>query len=193
MRKIKVYLIILISIILFPYINVSAANSRCSVTQIEQYRSQLTNVNMAYEIMPEGTKVHNEMLASDIDVSNKAKVTIENLPEEFYIIFNNITDENLLFPPLVQGGTMYLSGGVYTLEISHEECPEPIKKFEVLVPFYNKDSKDVWFDGTYEQKNKQISEKEKSKTNIRLVIIIIILSIIIVALIIFLFRKRQLK
>lgn len=192
MKKHRLMLLAIAFMCLVPFTGVKAI-STCSPEDIKKIREQLSSFDIVYEVVPKNTKAYNRMLSEEIDVSNMIKISFSNLPENFSVSIDNIDGNAPLDLPTNSEGTFYSSGGIYNIRIGHPACLEAIKSFDIMIPLYNSSNKDVWFDGTYEQKtNNTLSNIKKNVSSI-LIVIMAVLLIIIVGFIIFVFRKKRVQ
>jgi len=194
MKKIKLVLFTIIC--MFSYLVVDA-EGLCKPSREKELREQVAKFSINYEIAPKGTFIEEHISPGETikkDYSYKIKITPESLPDNFYAM---ITSDGVLYGILSGTTPIYVDkGGVYNIQIYNYECgPDFIKKFDLMIPIYNKDNKKegTWFDGTYEQKGKKDDSSQKSKLKLGLIITIIILLIIIIGTAFFLYKKRRPK
>lgn len=193
MKKIN-YILITFFAIIIPFLTVNASDD-CESSRILEMQKALTNFSFSYEFVPEGTIIKGPApYISDYDASNKIKVTMNGLPNNYYVIFES--DGELQFQ--VEGNSeSYIDGGVYNVRIRNYECGlQDIKKYEVFIPIYNdktKKKEDTWHDGTYELKKDPEKDSNKTKINTVLIVVIVVLIVSIGVAFWFMFRKRKLQ
>lgn len=193
MKNIKRFLVsIFIIMACFTNIqNIYAKDNSCKTADIIFKRSELKNVSLNYEFMPAGSSAI--ILVDPIDVSNKIKVSIENLPDNFYAVLSTNYGKNNN-SILEKNKYAFVNGGVYTIDIYNFDCPlDNLKSFEVKIPIYNNDNKNTWFDGTYEQKSPSKNPSKNDKVSITLVVILVLLVLIVGIIGLIIYRKRKLK
>lgn len=183
MKKCLLALVLLFTAI--PTAN--AADKSCSAEKIEEYRKALSNVTLDYSVMPKGSTYEHPVTFETSDVSEKIKIQIQNMTDDFYATIS--AGE---YSEYVDNNVTILDSGVYKMEFYSYECgADPIKSFQILLPFYNSENKDnVWFDGTYTQTASSLKPK-KSTFSMRLLIVLILLILIIVSFITTLIIKRR--
>ena len=168
------------------------ANARnCFSSELADYRTRLTDVsyNLTY------TDYYVDMNGDFLE--GYFKIELENLPEGYYAA---VSDRDGVQYSTFENG-MHLNGGVYELEIYNNACDNAIKTYEIKIPHYKQfcelegkcDKEEIWFDGTYENKVENHTDKKGNKISMKLVIVLVSLFIILVAsiIVIFVVRRRQ--
>lgn len=172
--------LLLLIITSFIFIANSYAQN-CSNEVINDLRN---NVNIDYNI-EYAEKI--EGMAGFKGYENVLKITAPD--SEYYFDLVDSEDRSIL---INNGYYAVSNGGIYTLNVYHNNCGmDIIKTTTIKVPYYNKDNKNIWDDGSIVKTN--IEDKKESK-NTNIIILLVITSIsIIVGGIIFLrvVRKRS--
>ncbi len=181
----KILFTLILSLIMVPNI---FAMEECSQEKINNLREELQNISIDYEIMSEGSTFTNRITGEEIDVSNKVKLTLSNVPDDTYL---SITSKgNYVVAPF----NMYafLDGGVYDFSFYNEDCEEPVYTYQVKVPSYDPtNTSNVWSDGTSSSTQNSGTNDTENKPNIRLIAFIIILIVIIILMIFIIIKKRR--
>lgn len=184
----KIALILFISMLFIT--NVSALdNEKCFYPKIDELKESLKDVTFNYTVLPKDTVVEDDYTLENTDVSYKIKVEVSNLPDNYYALL--VSGD---YMKRIDNSTPIITtGGVYTVEFYNRECGlDIIKEYEIMIPHYSVENKNVWFDGTYEQTASSYEDKNSSKVSIKLVLVLSSLIIIIVTFVIIIFvRKRQ--
>ena len=184
MKKILYFLVAVI----FSYISILNANAECSYEEINELQSKLDNFTFDLTYADDYIDMNGDFQEGFFRISTN------NLPEGFTVSFSN--QYNLY--EISNGETLTLNGGVYNVEFYNSICEEPVKSYELKIPYYKQYcelngncEKDIWFDGTYENKAENQNKKDENKINTRLVIVLVSLIIIIVIFITILIIKRR--
>lgn len=189
----KVITVLSIITILFPNC-VLAQEKTCTKEKIEQLKEQIKDITFELEYIPKGTQLKDVMGDKyTIEENNLFKVTSPKMPENFTSEFYENSSVSHIVSSVEYS---YLSGGVYEVKISSEDCgTDIIKMFQIMLPYYNPDNKksDAWFDGTYSQIQSNKNADDKGNViDSRLLLTLVTLVIIIFASL-FLLKRRRIK
>lgn len=188
MRKVLQLLVTII----FSYMFILNVNAECSYEEINDLQAQLDNFTFDLTYADDYIDMNGDFQEGYFRISTKS------LPEGFTVSFS---DQYNLYE-IGNGETLTLNGGVYNVEFYNSMCEEPVKSYELKIPYYkqycelngNCEKEDIWFDGTYENKAENQNKKDEKKVNVRLVIVLISLIIIIaIGTIILIVRRRRMK
>ncbi len=176
-----------LSLVFIAATNVAAKNE-CSYSKIETLRNELKNVIVDYTVMPKGSTYTHPSTLEEVDATNKIKIQVTNVPENFYVMVR----DGDYFETLI-GNTAVLNSGVYNLNFYNYECgANPIYTYSIKLPYYDPTNKEnVWFDGTYTPKSADYINPTKNKINVKLIVVLVLLIVIIIILAIFIIKKRR--
>ena len=171
--------IVLLRLLLCP-IFVEAID--CSKETINELKDKARAVEFNIEYSP----------SNDVDNSDVYfNISSPNLGEDFLVTFKG---EPYMSYIIMGNSSVLIKGGVYDVEFISIKCDEQaIYSYNMMIPYYAKDNKNVWFDGTYEEvkSNERQERTTKKGMNILFISVCAAAFILIITISLALVKKRR--
>ena len=185
----KLIFSILAIILLIPTL-VNADETTCDIDTINSLKEQLKDVTFDLEYVPEGTSLFTELnWGEKNELENLFKLKLINVPSGFQVY---LVDGDESFIPIDETlNYVYTIGGVYYLQYKNINCSDDIiKTIEFMIPIYSSNDNDPWFDGTYQQKEKQL---DNSKNNVSWGLLVLLIALIIIIISVLIYKRVRSK
>lgn len=154
----------------------------CSKEEIDELRAKAHRVEFNIEYIK----------SDDIDYSDVYfSISSSNLEEDFFVTFQGEPHTAYI---ITNDSSTLLKGGVYNVEFVSTKCDEQVVySYNMMIPFFNEENKDVWFDGTYEDEIIEDSQNHTTEKGMSILFVVIcaIAFILIVTISIILVKKRR--
>lgn len=188
----KSVIFILLTLILPVKVIATEFGVTCTESEMLAMQSELDDVKLDIEFLPDNTIVENPY--GKIDISNTFMVSAKNLPDDYRImLYPNVkhTEAYLVTNELFSN---VREGGVYLLDFYNTKCGQGvIKSYEIMFPYFNKtNTNNIWSDGT-SSFSPIINNETNNSSNleIKLVIALAILVLIVIITVLLLVKKRK--
>lgn len=191
MKKRLTIVCILLSFLTPIMVNAKEFGVTCDKSEMLKMQDEIKNVSINIELLPEGTKITNPAFEESLNASNLFKISAKSLPSGYYINIYNNTDKTEKYYVDNDNYSIINKGGVYIVDFRNSKCGFGIiKSYEIMIPYFDKDNTNVWYDGTYLDKENN-NKIQKEYLNVRLLIILIVLVLVIIISIIFAVKKNK--